>query len=161
MEEERFKEILKQELLAHEKRNRAALRKAVHEEILSLIQSQEFGQLVLNVVNSAVSREMNMEKGPRKQGDPEKVIVRETVNVISLLADYIPRVEASMRGMQADVDLAKTNIHLNNDQLSLMVGILLGLENPLKTICGFADQVRILAERHNSGMIGEGTGEKP
>src|SRR4030066_25582 len=66
--------------------------------------------IVQTELKALVMREVVMEKGPRKQGDPaEKVVERLTINVIDEIAKYMPYLEGAVRGMQADLE-TNTNI---------------------------------------------------
>lgn len=56
-------------------------------------------------------REITVEKGPRKQGDPEKTIEKQKWNVLDFLCHYLPLVEGSNRGLQSDVNKTMNSIH--------------------------------------------------
>ena len=49
-------------------------------------------------------REITVEKGPSKQGDPEKTIEKENWNVLDFLCYYLPLLEGSNRGLQSDIN---------------------------------------------------------
>ena len=58
------------------------------------------GQIMLNVVNVALTREVTIEDGKSKPG---RVIEKtERRNVLDMIAKYLPHVEGAIRGCQAD-----------------------------------------------------------
>lgn len=69
------------------------------------------GNLVNAVVHKnlvgALFREIDVEKGPEKQGDPEKRIEKKNVHILDFLCEYLPKLEGRLLGMQADVDSAR------------------------------------------------------
>lgn len=82
-------------------------------------------------------RKIMVERGPRKQGDPEKVVVEEEWNVIDYMAGYIPYLEGALRGVQADVNVIREGIKAS-------AGILVGLEDSVMAMAQLANRARQL-----------------
>lgn len=93
-------------------------------------------------IQSFFTRKFKIERSPRKQGDPDgKVISEENHDVLNLLAEYIPLIEAAIRGNQLDVGKMKNNVNRLDDKiekLGLQTGqighVLIGLEDPISRI---------------------------
>lgn len=61
---------------------------------------QVIGQIVLNVINHALTREIKYEDG---KSEPGRIIEKtEKYNVLDFLCKYLPHIEAGLRGSQAD-----------------------------------------------------------
>lgn len=59
-------------------------------------------------------RNVTLEKAARQNGEPEKIIKNEEVNILNFIAEYIPLVEGSIRGCQYDINkLTNGNIDTN------------------------------------------------
>ena len=99
-------------------------------------------QIMQEELKTALFREITVEKGPRNQGDPEKRVEMENVSVLDFLAVYLPRIEAAMRGMQADLDRAKNNISVNNAGLEMIGKTLLGMEKNARLLAEASDAIR-------------------
>lgn len=72
--------------------------------MLSKKDREDIRALFAEEFNKAMTWKFKYEKGPRKQGDPEKLEVEEEWNIFAWLAQYIPYLEGAMRGMQADTN---------------------------------------------------------
>jgi len=82
-------------------------------------------------------RKVTIERGPRKQGDPGKVVKEEEWNILDFIGGYIPKVEASLRGMQEDVDMTKNRV--------IAVGkTLIGMEKAAMALANAADRVKLI-----------------
>lgn len=66
-------------------------------------------------------REITTERGPRDNGDLEKTIEKEEVNVLEFLVRYLPLIEGSNRGLQSDVNRANNNSQVMIDGIKNMV----------------------------------------
>jgi hypothetical protein len=85
------------------------IKDAVTEAIREYLTSKEgqlaIGKAVYDAVNAAMSAEVRFEDG---KSEPGKVVEKtETVNIAHWLARYLPSVEASIRGCQADAAAAR------------------------------------------------------
>ena len=96
-------------------------------------------EIIQEELKAALVRTVTIERGPEKQGDPEKVVKEEQWNVLDFMAAYMPKIEGALRGVQADVDQAKNQVHH-------MTGIMLGQEQSIMAL-GKAAQLAI--ENHD------------
>ena len=51
--------------------------------------------IVQEELRAALVRTVTVERGPRAQGDPEKVVREEQWNVLDFMAAYAPRIEGA------------------------------------------------------------------
>ena len=109
--------------------------------MLSKKDKEEIRQMIQEELKAALFRKITIERGPRKQGDPEKVIKEEEWNVLDFLAAYLPRIEASMRGMQEDLDHTKNKVETYNRKLEAVGQTLLGMEKAAKKVALLSDMV--------------------
>jgi len=103
--------------------------------------------LIREELSLALNRKITVERGPRQQGDPEKVIKEEDWNILDFLAIYLPRIEGSMRGMQEDLDKAKCDISIGNERIGAIGNILIGMENAAKQLAEFSDNIKMIKSR--------------
>jgi len=121
------------------------VKEAIHEEMVAMVTSEEFGQLVLNLVNSCMTRKITVEYGPRKQGDPEKVIKEEDWNILDWLVRYMPYNEGALRGMQEDLSKAKNTIMSDYvPKLDAIGQIILAMENTARYLAEVATVAKAL-----------------
>ncbi len=109
------------------------LTKKDKEEIRSIIQEE---------LKGALFRMITIERGPDKQGDPEKRVAEEEWNVLDFLAFYLPKIEAALRGTQEDVDKTKNQVFKQSDQIQVVGNTLMALENSAKNIAKLSDVVK-------------------
>lgn len=107
---------------------------------------QAIRTMIQEELKDALCRKVTIERGPRQQGDPEKVIKEEEWNVLDFMATYLPRIEAALRGMQEDVDKAKNGVAAQREQITAISSVLLTMEVSAKRLAAFSDQVRQLDE---------------
>ena len=88
-------------------------------------------------------REVTVERGPRNQGDPEKTIEKEEVNVLEFLCRYLPLVEGAIRGCQQDSNKTLNRTLEMKDGLAAIAGILIDNEGALKRIANTTPPVLI------------------
>ena len=79
-------------------------------------------------------REVTVEKGPRANGDPEKRIEKEEVNILEFLCRYLPLVEGALRGTQADMNKGTNKTGEMKDGLAAIAGILIESEKNIKRL---------------------------
>lgn len=92
------------------------LREMIKTEVREVLQEE---------LRDLVMREIEVEKGPRKQGDPDvKRVVKEEWNVIDYMAGYIPYLEGALRGVQEDTDAAKNASAKALEGIKAVAGIL-------------------------------------
>ncbi len=114
------------------------LREVIRTEVKEVLQKE---------LRDLVMREIEVEKGPRKQGDPEvKRIVKEDWNVIDYMAGYIPYLEGALRGVQADTDSAKNTSAKALEGIKAMAEILETTHKSITAIANFADDLRQLPD---------------
>jgi hypothetical protein len=102
------------------------LTKKDKEELVSLVRT-----VVQEELKALVMRDVVMETGPRKQGDPEKVQKEMTINVIDELAKYLPSVEGALRGVQEDVDRSVNTVDRMAEKVDGMGSTLLSFSAPV------------------------------
>jgi len=100
--------------------------------------------MVESIIRKALTRTITLRKGPRKQGDPKEQTVTEEVHILDFLCHYLPLVEASMRGMQEDLDRAKNDISANNLKLDTIGQTLIGMEGSAKLLATFSDEIKAI-----------------
>jgi len=103
----------------------------------------EIRQIIQEELKESLCRMITIERGPRQQGDPEKVIKEEQWNVLDFLAAYAPRIEAALRGMQEDVDRTANSIAKQEERLLAIGQVLLSMEKSAKTLAEISDMVKI------------------
>ena len=103
-------------------------------------EEQQLRQLISEEINKAMMRKVLVERGPRKQGDPEKKIVEEEWNVLDWIVSYIPLIEAALRGLQEDTDKMKNKVNQNNEMTQAVGQLLINNENNLKKIAQITDK---------------------
>lgn len=101
-------------------------------EFISLIIKEELKE----ALTAFLIREITVEKGPRKQGDPEKRIEKEEVNVLDFLCHYLPLIEGALRGNQTDMNKVTNKTGEMQDGLAAIAGILMQSENTMKQLAG-------------------------
>lgn len=116
--------------------------------------------IIREELRAALVRQITIERGPRAQGDPETIVREEEWNVLEFMAAYAPKIEAAMRGMQEDLDQAKNDLAGQSNRLDIISRVMLDLERPMMAICGFADEIRQIADGRGMKRI-EGTHEGP
>jgi len=109
--------------------------------MLSKKDKEEIRRMIQEELKAALFRKITIERGPRKQGDPEKVIKEEDWNVLDFLAAYLPRIEAAMRGMQEDLDHTKNKVDQYNEKLEIVGRTLLGIEKAAKKVALLSDMI--------------------
>lgn len=109
---------------------------------------QAIRTMIREELKDALCRKITIERGPRQQGDPEKVVKEEEWNVLDFLAVYLPKIEGALRGMQEDVDKTSNKVMVQGERLAAIGNVLLGMETAAKRIATVSDQVRQLNESH-------------
>jgi hypothetical protein len=79
------------------------------------------GQIMLNVVNVALTREVTIEDGKSKPG--RTIEKTERRNVLDMIAEYLPGVEGAIRGCQADSAKARNRATEVRDVLLSFKGL--------------------------------------
>jgi hypothetical protein len=96
----------------------------------------------------ALTRTLELERGPRKQGDPqEKRIVEEPWNLIDFMAGYLPYLEGAIRGTQETTDTLKNNVAQNTERLEAIGQVLIDMERSVEAIATLSDIL------HKSGLL--------
>jgi len=104
----------------------------------------EIRKIIQEDLKAALVRTITIERGPRQQGDPEKVIKEEQWNVLDFMAAYAPKIEGALRGMQEDVDRTANSVKRQEDRISAVGQVLLSMETAAKRLAIFSDYVRTL-----------------
>jgi len=85
--------------------------------MLSKKDKAEIRLIIQEELKDCFGRTVQMEKGPRKQGDPEVRVETEDIDIVSALLIYLPRIEAALRGTQEDVDQTKNRVNAMGEAL--------------------------------------------
>lgn len=109
--------------------------------MLSKKDKEEIRKLFAEEFNKAMTRKILVERGARKQGDPEKKTVEEEWNVLDWLVGYLPYVEGAIRGVQKDVDSTKNKSVNMLKGIEVVSHILLGQEKGIKKLVEFSNWV--------------------
>ena len=116
-----------------EKQEEQQLKRIIKTEVRKVFQKE---------LRDLVMRDLEIEKGPRKQGDPDvKRIVTERVNVIDFIAMYLPGVEGALRGVQEDTDSAKNTSAKALEAVKAMAEILETTHKSIVAIASFANEI--------------------
>lgn len=108
------------------------------------LSADEIRAIIQQELKLALCRTITIERGPRQQGDPEKVVKEEQWNVLDFMAAYLPKIEAALRGMQEDVDHAKNSVDEQAARIGAIGQVLLTMETSAKRLAAFSDYVRRL-----------------
>lgn len=98
-------------------------------------------EMIQEELKAALYRTIIIERGPRQQGDPEKVIKEEEWNVLDFFVTYLPKIEAALRGMQEDLDHTKNNVANYNKLLHEVGQTFMAMEQSAKKLAQFSDQI--------------------
>lgn len=98
--------------------------------------------IIAEEIEKAHTRKLTVEYGPRKPGDPEKVIKEEEWNIMDWIVKYMPYIEGSMRGMQKDVNKTSNKIIILTDQTNQIGNCLMTMEDSAKKIAWLSDQIQ-------------------
>ena len=109
--------------------------------MLSKKDLENIRQIVREELKGALVRTVTIERGPEKQGDPEKVIREEEWNVLDFSAAYAPKIEAALRGMQADVDQTNNMVLKQAEQIEAIGGVLCSMEQSALKLAKASDTV--------------------
>ena len=77
--------------------------------MLSKKDKTEIRTLIGEEFSKALTRTIEVERCPRKQGDPVKAVKDEAWNIIDFITGYFPYIEGALRGVQDDAHDAKIN----------------------------------------------------
>jgi len=112
--------------------------------MLSKGDKEAIREIVRGELKEALCRMITIERGPRQQGDAEKVVREEQWNVLDFMAAYAPRIEAALRGMQEDVDRTKNNVAGVVDRINAIGSTLLGMEQAACRLADASGKVKLL-----------------
>ena len=110
--------------------------------ILNKEDKEDIRKIIQEELKASLVRTVTVEYGPRKQGDPEKVIKTEEWNVLDWFAVYAPKIEAALRGLQADVDRTVNSVDRQDFKIDTIGQVLLSMEQSAKTIAMLSDNIR-------------------
>lgn len=109
--------------------------------MLSKGDKEAIRNMIREELKSALVRMITIERGPRQQGDHEKVIRDEEWNVLDFMAAYAPKIEAALRGMQEDVDKTRNKIDHVSSCVEAIGTVLIGMEQSAKRLAMASDYV--------------------
>jgi len=112
--------------------------------MLSKKDKEEIKVLFAEEFNKAMTRIITVERGPRKQGDPEKVVKEEEWNILDWIAGYIPYLEGALRGMQEDIDHTKNELSHNSEKLQAIGQTLIDMEQAALSLADFSTKLKEL-----------------
>lgn len=98
-------------------------------------------EMIREELREALCRTITIERGPRQQGDPEKVIKEEQWNVLDFMAAYAPKIEAALRGMQEDVERTKNKMDSLSSNMEIIGSVLLGMEQSAMQLAAASDRL--------------------
>lgn len=110
--------------------------------MLSKKDKEDIRTIIQEELKFALVRTVTVEYGPRKQGDPEKVIKEEEWNILDWFVVYAPKIEAALRGLQADVDRTVNSVDRQDFKIDTIGQVLLSMEQSAKTIAMLSDNIR-------------------
>lgn len=110
--------------------------------------------LIAEEIEKALMIDVLVEKGPRKQGDPEKVVVHEKMPFKEWAGIYMPYIEAAMRGMQENVCLASNNVQRLNEKVQMVGKTMLGMHQSARKIARLSDALAQVEARNPSFLLG-------
>lgn len=73
--------------------------------ILGALQNEEIRAAICDVINKAFNRTVRMER--KTKDDEHPVVTEEALNMVDVLATYLPRAEGAIRGCQAASEQAR------------------------------------------------------
>lgn len=111
-------------------------------KLLTDADREEIRTIFQEELKACLGRTIKVEKGPRKQGDPEKTIEIEEVDLVSWMIIYIPRIEAALRGLQEDIDRTVNTVEIQTKQVNAIGSLLMGLENSMQSIASLSDDIK-------------------
>ena len=98
--------------------------------------------LIQEELKALVFRDIVMECGPKKPGDPEGKTQKEmTVNILDMMAEYLPRTEGALRGVQADINTCTNTLTTESNRIEAMGNALLSFQTPIMGIANIAAQL--------------------
>ena len=119
-------------------------------EFLTLLLEEKVKKVVKEELQEALTaflvRDITVEKGPRKQGDPEKRVEKESINVLDWMCYYIPLIEGAIRGSQQDMNKVTNKSIKMSEQIQVIGDVLVGHENTVKQIAQFAQKLDVLTD---------------
>lgn len=125
-------------------------------EFLALLIEETVRKVIKEELQEALTtflvREITVEKGPRKQGDPEKRVEKETVNVLDWMCYYVPLIEGAIRGSQQDMNKVTNKSNTIVEQIQAIGNILMGHENTVKQIAQFAQKLDLLTDNIKTSL---------
>ena len=101
--------------------------------MLTKSDKQWISEEITNQLRAFLEFELTIEKGPRKPGDPEKMVEKEVVNGIAFILRYFPLIEGALRGMQADVDRTVNSVDRQQNQMNVLGNVLLTIAQQTRT----------------------------
>ena len=126
--------------------------------MLSKKDKQEIRNIIKEELADALTRKINIERGPEKQGDPEKVIKEEEWSFVDFWFGYAPKIEAALQGTHADVNKCTNKTaecvnqlgHLTNN-IEVVNSILVSNEQSMKKIAHFGGWIEDAQEEVLAG----------
>lgn len=107
------------------KKDKEWIRQTIHEEF-----------------HDALFREITIVKRARKPDEPEAIQETKTMNLLDLMGEYLPFMEAALRGVQADAVKARNRAIENNERIAALGKTMLSLESSIITMAKFAIALR-------------------
>ena len=87
-------------------------------------------------VISTILDEVNvtLEKAARQNGEPEKTIKNEEMNILDFIAKYIPLVEGGFRGCQSDINKLTNRTIDVNEKIQIIAQMMVDSKQPVLEI---------------------------
>lgn len=110
--------------------------------MLSKKDLDQIRNIVQEELTNYLIRTVEVEKGPRKQGDPEKSVEIQTINALDWIIHYMPLIEGALRGVQEDTNRANSKMINTSETVEALSAIMLQTEQSLKTISFISDGMK-------------------
>ena len=79
-------------------------------------------------------RNVTLEKAARQNGEPEKTIKNEEMNILDFIAKYIPLVEGGFRGCQSDINKLTNRTIDVNEKIQIIAQMMVDSKQPVLEI---------------------------
>ncbi len=106
--------------------------------MLSKTDREDIREIIREELKTALFTTITVERGPEKNGDPEKVVKEEEWNVLHFLAAYLPQIQGALRGMQEDTNKANNRSIEGSGKFQALGELLIGLEESVTIMARFA-----------------------
>ena len=93
-------------------------------------------QIFREELAGAFKRTIKIEVSPRKPGDPPKYTTEKEVDLLEMLAEYLPYVEGAIRGCQLDSTKARNRAEETKGAVEQLITLALESREPQRIVEG-------------------------